>query len=751
MSAPAGRAPLSIVDAVGGLVILLLAGGLVAAAWWPVYETPWFALVAGVALLLGSLIALLGAAYRWPSWVVALAGLAAFLLAGVPLAVPAQALFGVLPTPGGLLELLSAVALGWKRLVTITLPVGEYQSLLVPPFALLLLAGLLGPTIAWRSRAGALAVLPAAAVFVAGVAFGSERVSLPLTLTLALLATCLVWVVWWRWRRSAGSARGMLSAVAILAVAAVGSVGAVAVAGPTVPRQVVRSAVAQPFDPHDYPSPLAGMRRYLRADESDAVQLRVTGLPEGARLRLAVLDDYDGVVYAVGGGESGVYVRIPSGVDRSGVVGDRADVTVQVEAYHGVWLPTAGLLETIAFRGPRAASLGDGFGFDLGADAAADAVALQQGDSYSFSAVLPPEPPEQGLSAATPGDARLPALREPPDGVTALLDEWTGAAQSPGARLLAMLDGIRATGYVSHGLDPDEPPSRSGHGADRITELVTAPRMIGDAEQYAVLGALMARQLGFPARVVYGFAPAAAEPDGTTLVRGRDVTAWIEVDTAEFGWVDLDVTPPERPIPDAEPEDPARIARPESIVPPPPDSRDTRDQQAAPDTSRDEPEVADPVLAAILAVLRVVGWALLGIAVLLSPFALVVLAKLRRRRLRRRAREPLQRIRGGWDEFADQALDRGLAPAPAATRVEFADQVGLIPARVLAAVADRAVFAPGEPDPRDADRVWEAVDELRAALDLGRSRWRRLRALVSLRSLGGVGVRRLLRRERRAA
>ncbi len=56
---------------------------------------------------------------------------------------------------------------------------------------------------------------------------------------------------------------------------------------------------------------------------------------------------------------------------------------------------------------------------------------------------------------------------------------------------------------------------------------------------------------------------------------------------------------------------------------------------------------------------------------------------------------------------------------------------------VLAAVADRATFGPGEPDEREADLVWRSVTELTAALDSGRTRWQRLLARISLRSLRG--------------
>ena len=89
-------------------------------------------------------------------------------------------------------------------------------------------------------------------------------------------------------------------------------------------------------------------------------------------------------------------------------------------------------------------------------------------------------------------------------------------------------------------------------------------------------------------------------------------------------------------------------------------------------------------------------------------------------------------------EFADTALDHGITPPAAATRAEFANQVGSLPSRVLAAVVDRSTFAPETAEPEDAEHVWSAVDELRASLDQSTTRWGRIKARISVRSLGAV-------------
>ena len=162
-------------------------------------------------------------------------------------------------------------------------------------------------------------------------------------------------------------------------------------------------------------------------------------------------------------------------------------------------------------------------------------------------------------------------------------------------------------------------------------------------------------------------------------MRGEDVTAWIEVSTAEYGWVTLDPVPEERPIPEEEPEDPTQVARPQSIVPPPPDRTDANQDQSTPDSEQEEPDALDPVLLAILGVLRVAGLVLAVAGVLMAPFLFIIAAKVRRRRLRRTAPDTLQRIRGGWDEFADAVIDHGYSPPAAATRSELAAVVGTLP------------------------------------------------------------------------
>ncbi|HRN30319.1 MAG TPA: transglutaminase domain-containing protein, partial [Terrimesophilobacter sp.] len=87
------------------VLLLWLGLGVSASTFWPVFASGQFVLAAGVAILAGTTVAAMGARWRWSSLVVSLVAVGAFALLGVPLAVPAKALGGVLPSLPGLADL----------------------------------------------------------------------------------------------------------------------------------------------------------------------------------------------------------------------------------------------------------------------------------------------------------------------------------------------------------------------------------------------------------------------------------------------------------------------------------------------------------------------------------------------------------------------------------------------------------------------------------------------------------------------
>jgi hypothetical protein len=746
----------------------LAATGLAAWSFWSVYQSVAFAVMVAVTLVAGAAVAVLGALFRWPSIVIAAFVVVVFLGLGVQLAIPGEATAGgLLPSATGFSELVQATWLSWKQLVTISLPVGSYQALLVPAFILTLLTIVITLSIALRAKRGELAALPPVLLLLAGILLGSGVSAVPVWLALALLAVLLGWTMWFRWQRRSAAlhdlaeqggiavetprerrflgVRTVAGAAVILLVAGFAGTAASVLLPARTERQVIRTAVEQPFDPRAYPSPLSGFRSYLEKPRADEAMLTVTGLPDDHRIRIATLDTYDGVTYSVGTDKvtsaSGSFTRMPYRLDQTGVVGQRDSLSVTIRGYRGPWVPGSGQLQEISFGGDGAAALTASFFYNDVTGTAAVTDGLRSGDRYTLQSVVKPLVTSAGLERLQPGSDPVPKPTVIPGELALTLQKYTAGVSGAGAKLAAALRGLAENGYISHGVGPAEPASRSGHGADRITELLTDIPMLGDQEQYAATAALMAGQLGFPARVVIGFvAPDAANRDQAVTLTGSDISAWIEIQTADAGWVTVDPTPPVRPVPPKQPNQPTQISRPQTNVQPPIDENPQQrvePPQAQVDTAN-QPQ-PNPVLDAILGIFVVIGWVLVALALLAAPFLAVIGAKWRRRALRRSASTSVERIEGGWREFADAAVDHGYDPAPSSTRREVATTIGGARAAALASVADRAVFSPTAPTPDEADSVWRAVDDLRKALAKRETRWKRLVAAISLRSLGYRG------------
>lgn len=730
----------------------VLAWSIVALMLWPVYRDAAFVVLAAVAIPLGAALAIAGAWLRWPAWGVALAGLATFIVVGVPLAVPSRTVYGVLPEPEGLVDLLTGVVVGWRQLLSIDLPVGAYQALLVPALVMLFAGPLITLSIATRAYRGELAVIVPLVAVPLVIAIGPEQSALPISTAIAFAVVVLLWLAIWRRHRrrlAVGSAaegdswwaraRGVAAAMALILVAGAIGAAAVAVGTPVESRTVLRSIVEVPFDPLAQPSPLAGYRASFAPEVADEPALIVRGAPAGSRVRVAVLDSYDGVVFAVGSdridGASGTFVRVPTARDLPDAEGERREVEFLVTRSTGVWLPTVGELAEFAVQGDDAADLRDRFVYNDTANAAALVGGVPEGITYRVEAFVADDAPSS-FRSAVPGDAEVPGIDSIPEALIEWLATAVAGVEGEGAQLDAALAALAEEAYLSHGVDPDEPPSRSGHSIERLEALVTDRPMIGDAEQYAAAVALMARELGFPSRVVMGYGPLDdTASNGEHVLLASDLTAWVEISTASDGWVPVDVVPAEREIPPAEPEEPTPVSRPQNAAPPPVDEAPPPEELAPPEVEQTDDDRIDPFWAAVLAVLGIAGWVALVLGILASPLLAIAMLKSRRRRRRRTATDPASRIVGGWLDVTDAAVDHGITMPPSATRTEIARAVQRPQALVLARVADRAVYAPEDPSEADADRVWQAADVVRASFSEGLTTRQRVAAALSTASL----------------
>ncbi|MBB5639496.1 transglutaminase domain-containing protein [Cryobacterium roopkundense] len=795
----------------GVLTGVLVVAMMLVAVWaaWPIYRDSSYLLMSAGALGAAVLIAAFGAARSWSWFTVLLVTLGAYLVLGVPLAVP-SALASVPAALAGLLDLVTASVFGWKELVTIQLPVGSFQALLVPAFSLFLFGTTAALSLAWRSpRWHGLAVPLVCGIQLFGLVFGSSAVSAPTTivgLTVPApresaigVAALLLAFGYLAWRthlarsraldlatRSSGVQRtpGGLGgrvrrlgfALGVLALAVGVTLAGVSAVPGTPQRDVLRSGIDPVVDLRDYVSPLSQYRSYFSTDTYDTELFRVVPAADTAvpRVRLAVLSHYDGEVFRMIDHRTGdsdqttAFARVPHTL---GSTDGTLSTGFEILGYRGVWMPGAGPLASIRFAGAHAAALGDGFFYNAGTAAGIQLNPLAEGDRYTMVS-------ERQADAAGLADLARPAAG-PTAAEEALLPaslgDWVTAQQvgNDGAALAELVNRLRERGYLSHALSvpPAESwtadlgdytfsPSLSGHSLARIDDLFTSllekqnstdstensqlVAAVGDDEQFAVATALLARYLGFDSRVVVGFnlaAPVASEVNLTApacpgeVCSGGNLSAWVEVAGSEGGWVTVDATPQHEnslsPIDDAT-RDPQYSTE---VLP------EGATEQRAPDanpTSGEDQQEEDPVsgpdLAWLFAALKIAGISLLAVLVVCTPLLVILGAKLKRRLDRARAENVSARFAGGWDEYVDTAVDLGFADQGSMTRVEIATRYESAGGRVLAALADQAVFGPEPPQASDSEAFWTLVAAERARFAANATRRERLRAALSLRS-----------------
>ncbi|NQX27971.1 transglutaminase domain-containing protein [Microbacteriaceae bacterium VKM Ac-2854] len=698
------------------LCVAVLACAAAASLIAPLYGWPAF-LPAGLAALAAG--AVTGSLWRRRTgarrraWFVA--AIVFDVLLGAVVAVPDEAAGGTLPTIAGLIGFAGACVAGWRDVLTAATPLGGGDGLLVPGYLVVLLGT------AWATAGGRRAAIGPLLIALFAAAFGvrgatptpavAAAVVSGVLLLLGVLAVAAVNVAAARIR-----ARSLLLPVGVLVVCAVIGSGAAAVIPLGPDRVVPRELVEPPIDAAALASPLSAFRRWFGSDTAETVLFTAADVAAGTRFTLARLDDYDGVV--LGPRSAPDFRRLPAGGGGAGA----ARITIVALDEPWVPLPLGAGVPTLGADGVSAYySATDGTALtvpSLGAGATVNVVA---GSAVRL------DPDE--LGPLTPGAATM--LRSSAD--SDLVDEYfDGAAvgsDRPGVRLASALDAMLATGYLSHGAETGGAPSRPGHSLGRLEEMLTTEPMVGDGEQYASAAALFADRAGFPARVGVGF-DAESATDAKAVVRGRDAVAWLEVFTAERGWVVVDVTPHRSDAPQRLPDAAVPTARPQAVVEPPVPQQKS---DAAGNQEGTDVDPAPPDRGAALPTWVVAG--ALALALVLLPPALIIGIKAFRRRRRLRARDPRARLLGAWSDYLDAATDRGVAPPPGGNRLDIARALMDPRALTLARLADRAAFDPLPIPSEEPERVWAALPQLRRGLRPGAPLRLRVRWALSLASI----------------
>jgi hypothetical protein len=453
----------------------------------------------------------------------------------------------------------------------------------------------------------------------------------------------------------------------------------------------------------------------------------VSGLKTGDTIRLATLDSYTGKLWNVTGPKtstdgSGTFNLVgrtlPEPTFITPVV--RKDVIFTIDTYKDFWLPSVGYPTSLDFTAGAAKTATDSLRYNDSTGTAVLTTGLVKGDSYTMTAEEQKVISADDLAKDPTATVNLPPVVGSPDIVTSKAQEFAGKAATPIAQLEAIRLALVQKGFLSHGRASDQVASRAGHGADRISELLERPQMIGDQEQYASGFALMARSFNYPARVVMGFAPKIAEGQKSVKVTGNDVTAWVEVAFDKVGWVAFNPTPKETNIPQAQVPKPQSIPQPQ--VRQPPRSEKSRDDLLTP-VELEKQKKDDKGL-----LFSLPGWVyILALSILIPgfivfvPMLIIAAAKRRRARRRRAAARSEDRVAGAWAELLDQYSELGYSVIGKTTRVHIADDLEQQVAqptmlRSLAMRTDEAVFSGRPVDDQTTERVWtEASASIEAA------------------------------------
>ena len=259
------------------------------------------------------------------------------------------------------------------------------------------------------------------------------------------------------------------------------------------------------------------------------------------------------------------------------VPGDTLLQTFDIEGLEGGQLPAAVLPETVTFEGNNADAAEDLVEFNPNTGDIETSTPLTENVSYRVQSLVPDVSFNDMMKAEVvtsdefgPDPTRFPYLdsnvfRVPtafcPDPaecqdnpaelrrtrIYRIAQRWTKDADTPFEKMLALQNRFR--GEFSHQLpgpteirgDVEVEPSAS---ADYLVEFLTENR-VGYCQQFATAFAVLARMLGYPARVSVGFLPGETNLNDPTrfTVRGNDAHAWPEVFFRDVGWVQFEPTP----------------------------------------------------------------------------------------------------------------------------------------------------------------------------------------------------------------
>ncbi|HZN72954.1 MAG TPA: transglutaminaseTgpA domain-containing protein [Micromonosporaceae bacterium] len=643
------------------LVGMVAAAGLVLGR---IYSGPLLAqLVAGAAA--GSVL-LSAVMRRLPAWTVAPAsvlGLAGYTVAAVRVSAERADVTGDLAT-----LTLDAVRNSIPRLLTALIPVEPQPDTVVAAVVAAWLAGLAGAELALRGGRVLLGYAPPTLLFGAALYLVGPNAGTALLPTFAFVAAAAVGLaasatglaegspaigraarLWLGLHASAGTATALVVVTALAVVFGPALAGRIGTA-PTDPRRYVVPPQLDPFDEN----PLIRLSGWAVDPEQHLFDATVS---QDARIRLAVLSDYDGVTWRVGATYRGAGRSLPRS-EESTLDSEPVAQRITIDGLTGHLLPAVGVPRRV--DGLRIA-------YDQASGTIARPEGLTPGLTYTVESARPHVDDNLLPSAEVPSGPSVSRLVTLGPGVPTEVERLAQQLAEGNAGAYQRASAIEQFLAGHYQLVADAP---SGHAYPNLAFFLFGAREAGGqrgtSEQFAASFAVLARLLGLPSRVVVGFTVKA----GGGPVRAADALAWPEVLFTDLGWVAFHPLPepdtPPQPLEDEFRPKPEPSTTPPSEVPLP-DTSMLDAPPAGPSTAVTESSGGSPLLVATAGSLG--GVLLLGLAGFAIAVPLLRAAQ-RRRRVDRGA--AADRVTGAWLEVTDALRLAGRPAGPHLTATEVA-------------------------------------------------------------------------------
>ncbi|WP_151082684.1 transglutaminaseTgpA domain-containing protein [Nocardioides cynanchi] len=291
-------------------------------------------------------------------------------------------------------------------------------------------------------------------------------------------------------------------------------------------------------------NPITDMRRNLQRGKDVPLLDIVTNDPHPSYLRIAVLNQFNGLEWTTGSRQiisdqlaNGI-VPMEQGLARD-VPLKSYNYSVQATSdFDSSWLPTQFPVSDIEAAGDwhwDATTMDFIAGSDQPTTAGATwTMVSSQPQLTAYSMAHSLQAPLAIQNAFTALPTTLPPL------VSQLADRVTAGDTTRLQKAIDLQRWFRSTGHFRYSLK-----TASGDGNSALTTFLTRGKggRIGYCEQFASAYAVMARSLDIPARVAVGFLQPSPGPNGDWVYSAHDLHAWPELYFRGSGWVRFEPTP----------------------------------------------------------------------------------------------------------------------------------------------------------------------------------------------------------------